>query len=143
MIDHRENADILIDSLSEKYGFEIELTTLKYGDYFIEPDITIERKTTKDFLISIIDGRLFKQAYRLAEFTRRPIILVEGRHYYGTGLDFSMESVKGVLITLAQTFHIPVLRSVDENDTAWYLNQMFEQRSRVGSNKGSLFGYKG
>ncbi len=143
LVDNREHADILIDTLMFQYGFEVVPVTLKYGDYFIEPDITVERKTTGDFIVSIIDGRLFKQAYQLAEHTQRPIILVEGKSYHDVDMDFSIEAIKGALITLAQTFHIPVLRTKDEKDTAWYLNQMFEQRCRVGQNKGCLFGYKG
>jgi DNA excision repair protein ERCC-4 len=141
IIDHRENAEVLINVLQKKYNFEIEYKQLKYGDYFIEPDITLERKTTKDFLLSIIDGRLFHQAYRLTELTQRPIILIEGKTCCNTGVNISIESIKGALITLAQTFHIPVLRTIDEKDTAWYIEHLFMQRNRVGKNKGSLLGY--
>ena len=142
IIDHRENADVLIKALQEKYGFEIDARQLKYGDYFIEPDITLERKTTRDFLLSITDSRLFRQAYRLAEFTERPIILIEGKDYRNTGVDVSIESVKGALISLAQTFHIPVLRTIDQEDTAWHIDHLFMQRNRIGKNKGALTGYR-
>jgi ERCC4-type nuclease len=141
IVDHREHADLLIETLSSQYCFNVEVTTLKLGDYFIKPDITVERKTTKDFIVSIIDGRLFRQAFRLVKCTKRPVIIIEGKSFHDENI--SIESVKGALITLAQTFHIPVLRTVNEHDTAWYLNQMFEQRDRVGRNKGSLYGYKG
>ena len=97
IIDHRENADKLIKLLQDKFYFEVDVRQLKYGDYFVEPDITLERKSTRDFLLSIIDGRLFKQAYRLAEYTERPIILIEGRSFRCTGVDVSIELVKGTL----------------------------------------------
>ena len=142
IVDHREHADVLTTMLQDKYHFEIVQKQLKYGDYLIEPDITLERKTTKDFLLSIIDGRLFRQAYHLTEHTQRPIILVEGRSYLNTGVDISIESVKGALITIAQTFHIPVLRTVDEEDTAWHIEHLFLQRNRVGKNRGVLLGYR-
>jgi len=31
------------------------------GDYQVEKRLIVERKTLKDFAVSIIDGRLFKQ----------------------------------------------------------------------------------
>ena len=111
IVDHREHADTLLHTLEMEYDFEISVTTLKYGDYFIEPDITIERKTTKDFIASILDGRLFNQAYRLSEFTKRPIIIIEGSSFTNLDINFSLDSIKGALITLAQTYHIPVLRT--------------------------------
>jgi len=140
IIDHRENADVMIKLLRDKYDFEVDVQQLKYGDYLIEPDITLERKTTRDFLLSISDGRLFHQAYRLAEFTERPLILIEGKSYRNTGVDVSIESVKGALITLAQTFYIPILRTMDQEDTAWHIDYLFMQRNRIGKNKGVLAG---
>ena len=142
VVDHRENADVLIKVLQEKYDFEVDVQQLKYGDYFIEPDVTLERKTARDFLLSIIDGRLFHQAYRLTEFTERPIMIIEGRSYRNTGIDVSVESVKGALISIAQTFHIPILRTVDMEDTAWHIEHMFMQRKRVGRNRAALQGYR-
>jgi DNA excision repair protein ERCC-4 len=143
IVDHRENADVLIDSLKNQYCFNVEITTLKLGDYFLEPDITVERKTTNDFIVSIIDGRLFNQAHILVKYAKRPIMIVEGRHFNLGKFGISAEPVNGALITLAQTFYIPVLRTIDEKDTAWHLNQLYLQRKRVGEQKGSLFGYKG
>ncbi|MCF7791168.1 MAG: hypothetical protein K9L78_04735 [Victivallales bacterium] len=70
--DHRESADLLIQTLKSQYNFQVEIRTLKYGDYYIKPDLFIERKTTKDFLVSIVDGRLFKQAFHLSKYTKRP-----------------------------------------------------------------------
>jgi len=66
-VDYRENASRLTDLLKNS-GALIEIKKLTYGDYIINGRITVERKTAKDFLISIIDGRLFNQLSSLKKF---------------------------------------------------------------------------
>lgn len=142
-VDIREKAEGLINLLKSSYDFEINLTTLKHGDYFIAPDTVVERKTAHDFLVSIIDGRLFSQAYCLAEYCERPVIIIEGETFFSEGYPtMSQEAIKGALITIAQTFHIPVLRTTSESDTAWHINQLYEHRQRVGEHIGPLLSYK-
>jgi len=142
-VDFREKAETLINLLKSSYKFELNITTLKHVDYFIASDTVVERKTTHDFLVSIIDGRLFNQAYCMAEYCVRPIIIIEGKTFSGEEYPtMSQEAVKGALITIAQTFHIPVLRTTSESDTAWHINQLYEHRQRIGEHLGPLLSYK-
>jgi ERCC4-type nuclease len=47
--------------------FQIKLIMqLPIGDYRIDDKIIIERKTIADFLSSVKNGRIFQQAYRMA-----------------------------------------------------------------------------
>lgn len=141
-IDHRENTDQLVSLLENTFGFQVSIKQLRFGDYLIPPDTVIERKTTRDFLVSILDGRLFQQAYRLAELAERPIIIIEGNSFTDRNeIGISLAAIKGAFISLAQTFHLPVLRTQNEADTAWHINQLFEQRQRIGVNRGSLHAY--
>ena len=66
IIDHREHANELKDCLQEHYTFIVSVEHLTLGDYSFGVNTIVERKTTHDFCLSIIDGRLFKQAWRLA-----------------------------------------------------------------------------
>lgn len=142
-VDFREKAETLINILKSAYEIEINTTALKFGDYFIPPDTVVERKTTCDFLVSIIDGRLFNQSYRLAEYCKRPIMLIEGETFFDEKYpNVSKEAIKGALITIAQTFYIPVLRTTSESDTAWCINQLYEHRQRIGENSGPLLSHK-
>lgn len=142
-VDFREKTEALVNLLKSSYGFEININALKHGDYFIHPDTIVERKTTYDFLVSIIDGRLFNQAYRLAENCEHPIIIIEGKTFFDEGYPVvSQEAIKGALITIAQTFHIPVLRTTSEPDTAWHINQLYEHHQRIGENPGPLLSHK-
>lgn len=61
-VDYREKPSGIIDILRSRNGIRVEEKRLSVGDYRINDHITVERKTTRNFIISIIDGRLFSQA---------------------------------------------------------------------------------
>lgn len=64
-IDYRERDSGIAGILRAKENFIVEEKKLSIGDFLINKHIAVERKTTKDFVISLIDGRLFSQASRL------------------------------------------------------------------------------
>lgn len=136
-MDSREQAADLAQELAATHGFEIRRAQLPRGDYWIGQDTLVERKTTRDFALSVIDGRLFDQAYRLVTFEEHPILVIEGMNF-ATDVHLSGNAVRGALITLAQTFRLPVLRTRDQIDTAWTFARLFEQRCRVGTGHGPL-----
>lgn len=92
-VDYREKASGLID-LFIREGISVEIKKVPYGDYIISNSITIERKTAKDLLISIIDGRLFSQLSNLKKYCINPILLIEGNPYK-TDLNFDNMAIKG------------------------------------------------
>jgi ERCC4-type nuclease len=115
IVDYREKASGLIDLLKDEGGF-IEVKKVPHGDYIINESITIERKAAKDFLISIIDGRLFKQLSKLKMFCKNPILVIEGNPY-NTDLKFDRMAIKGALISAEAIWHIPVIFSRSKEDT--------------------------
>ncbi|UCE38989.1 MAG: hypothetical protein JSW00_07140 [Thermoplasmata archaeon] len=94
----------------------IEVKNVLYGDYIINNSITIERKTAKDFLISIIDGRLFNQLSNLRKYCTNPLLLIEGNPYK-TDLNFENMAIKGALISTQAIWYIPVIFSRSKEDT--------------------------
>lgn len=115
-VDHRERGSAVIPAL-QAAGARLEFVALRAGDYRVGRALAIERKSAWDFWKSIFDGRLFRQAIRLASSSPRPLILVEGH-----GPDLSHPTVRGALITVAAVFGVPVLFSRDPADSArWIL----------------------
>ena len=114
-VDYREKASGLIDLLKKEDVF-IEVKKVPYGDYIINDSITIERKTAKDFLTSIIDGRLFNQLSNLKKHCPNPILLIEGNPYK-TDLNFDPMAIKGALISAQSVWHLPVIFSRSKEDT--------------------------
>ena len=56
----------------------LEMKTLPVGDYIVAPETVVERKSIRDLMSSIFDGRLFDQCNRLKEHFQFPIVLMEG-----------------------------------------------------------------
>lgn len=114
-VDYREKASGLID-LFIREGISVEIKKVPYGDYIISNSITIERKTAKDLLISIIDGRLFSQLSNLKKYCTNPILLIEGNPYK-TDLNFDRMAIKGALISAQAIWYVPVIYSRSKEDT--------------------------
>jgi DNA excision repair protein ERCC-4 len=114
-IDYREKASGLLDLLQQT-ELILEIGQVRYGDYIINDSITIERKTASDFLISIIDGRLFKQLSNLKKHCPRPLLLIEGNPYE-TGLAFDPQAIRGALLSTQAIWYIPVIFSGSKEET--------------------------
>lgn len=114
-VDYREKASGIVDLL-RKEDVILEIRKVSYGDYIINDSITIERKTSRDFLISIIDGRLFNQLSNLKRHCANPILLIEGNPYK-SDLNFEPPAIKGALLSAQAIWYIPVIFSRSKEDT--------------------------
>ena len=114
-VDYRETASGITDLLKSS-GALVKIAKLSYGDYIINDTITVERKTAKDFLISIIDGRLFNQLSNLKKFSNHPILLIEGNPFE-TQHNFDRTAIKGALVSIQTTWYVPVIFSRTKEDS--------------------------
>ena len=120
-VDYREKPSGILEALHNRNDVRVEEKKLSLGDYLINGHIVVERKTTKDFIISIIDGRLFTQASRLKKFAEKPVLVIEGRDLYHTGFAMDPRAIKGAITSLSTVWYIPVILSKDLNGTADFL----------------------
>jgi DNA excision repair protein ERCC-4 len=133
--DDRECKSDVINSLSEIQNVNVSIRRLSVGDYQIGSRVIVERKTLKDFAISIVDGRLFKQMIRLANSSFMGVLILEGTAVDTVDLKITRESMQGALITVSLVLGIPVLRSKDASETARlivYINRQIESLARGG-----------
>jgi DNA excision repair protein ERCC-4 len=114
-MDYREKASGLLVLLQET-ELILEVGEVRYGDYIINDAITIERKRARDFLISIVDGRLFKQLSNLKKHCSRPLLLIEG-NAYETDLAFDPLAIKGALLSTQAIWYVPVIFSSSKEET--------------------------
>lgn len=113
--DYREKASGIIELL-ETDGLNLEVGKIPYGDYIINDSITVERKTARDFLVSLVDGRLFKQLSGLKKSCTNPILLIEGNPFK-TDLEFDSMAIRGALVSTQTIWRVPVLYSRSKEDT--------------------------
>ena len=124
-VDYRETASGLVDLLKNT-GAVVDIKRIPCGDYVINEDVFIERKTAKDFLVSIIDGRLFSQLSNLKKTCGNPMLLIEGNPYR-TDLKFDRLAIRGAMISTSSIWYVPVLFSRDKEDSCDMLITMSKQ----------------
>ena len=77
IIDEREKASGVPRELS-KLGVLADYRLLPIGDYILSEDVGIERKSCRDLIASIYDGRLFEQLSQLTHHYAKSFLLIEG-----------------------------------------------------------------
>ena len=133
--DDRECKSEVIESLLQIEDVEVSIRRLSMGDYQIDTRLIVERKTLKDFAVSIIDGRLFKQMIRLANSNSKAALIIEGTASDTAELGMTREAMQGALITVSLILGIPVLRSKDPFETAKlivYIGRQIESMAMGG-----------
>lgn len=117
-VDHRERDAGVLEALCAKEDIVVEEKKLSMGDYLINKRIAVERKTTKDFVISLIDGRLFSQASRLKRHAEIPCMVIEGIDLFRTGYEVDPQAIKGAIVSLSVSWQIPLIFSKTPHGTA-------------------------
>ena len=127
-IDFREQRSGIVGEIEKlAEGLTFEMCPLSAGDYWIGDKIIVERKTLSDFLISIKSGRIFQQAYRIAQTDKNGLIILEGDKSMVDNSFMSRNAVQGALIHLTVFLGIPVIRSLNIHETAALLIDIFHQ----------------
>jgi ERCC4-type nuclease len=116
-VDDRERAGAAFTVLEKSPEFEIEVARLSRGDYLVDGRMLFERRTATDFAASIVSGRLFTQALRLATSGSRPILVVEGSDDELACTGVSREAILGALVSISIFVGIPVLRTCTAEET--------------------------
>ncbi len=118
VVDHREKASGVHEHLSALPNVTIEFRELDFGDYWVNDQLIVERKTMRDFAESIIDGRLFTQAWQLTQRVEHVVFLLEGGISQWEGLKMRRECLQGAIITLTLLYGFPLLRSLHAEESA-------------------------
>lgn len=113
--DTREGNSKVIRHLSEM-EIDVKVQAMAVGDYQVSDEVVIERKTAKDFVDSIVDKRLFKQARSLMEEFKRPLIILEGDDLYNGMIN--PNAIRGSIASIALNFGISIIPTRNAQDTA-------------------------
>lgn len=129
-VDHREARSGVTRELSN-LGVKVEPTNLPVGDYQIGSHVAVERKSSKDFVSSLIDKRMYKQAQELVENFPKPLIIIEGDDLYSSGIH--PNAIRGALASLALDFNIPIIPTRSPEDTAAMVHRIAIRESDKSS----------
>ncbi len=127
IIDERERKSGIPDLL-RAVGINIEMKTLPIGDYSVAPETIVERKSIRDLVSCVFDGRLFDQCNRLKEHFQFPIILMEGNVDEINEITENPLIFYGAVSTIALDFKIPIIPTPSADHTAKLLVSMCSRK---------------
>lgn len=119
--DSREGSSRVLREL-EQLNVDIKVKSLAVADYQVSDDVAIERKTNSDFISSIMDKRLHKQAKELVENFKKPLMIIEGTELYSGFIH--PNAVRGAMASIAVDFGIPIIPTRSPEDTAAMINRI-------------------
>jgi DNA excision repair protein ERCC-4 len=150
VVDERERSSS-IPSLLKKAGAVIDFAQLKVGDYIVSPETAVERKTVRDLVGSIYDGRLFVQCSDLVKHYPKPLLMVQGNIAELAEIPEDVVEEKDIkrlaermplaydaLATIAMEFRIPVIHTPSAEQTAQFLVTLVNKSLREGKATGPL-----
>ncbi len=124
-LDYREASSTLSAYISS-LGMTVEYDNLTTGDILIGEDILIERKTSRDLLTSIIDGRLFKQCQRMKNAKIKPLLLIELGEI---GNSVHPNAVLGALAHVTLDLGVPIITTKNSMESAHLIYLIAKQSS--------------
>jgi len=124
-IDIKEPKEMV--QLLKQHKCPVEVTELLAGDYVFD-EWAIERKTTKDFLSSVFDGRIWDQAFTLMTNFEHPIIIIEGGFpvVYDRYTFQKRKAFIGALTRLLKSFKCSVIVTPDKDGTAEFIANLYK-----------------
>ena len=127
IVDERERKSGIPDLL-KSVGLNLEMKTLPIGDYIVAPETVVERKSIRDLMASVFDGRLFDQCTRLKEHFEHPIVLMEGNVDEIEEITENPLIFYGAISTVVLDFKIPVIPTPSATHTAKLLVSMCSRK---------------
>jgi len=132
VVDHRERRSG-IPAMLATFGMSVDERALAVGDYVIVPgQIGVERKSPRDFALSIQHRRLFEQAERVKAAFATPIVVVEGASLY-TYTKMAPNALASAIARIMVRSGVSLLRTDNEEDTASYLLYLARHAAGLGS----------
>ena len=128
IIDERERKSGIPDLL-RAVGVKVEITNLPVGDYIVAPETVVERKSVRDLISSVFDGRLFDQCNRLKEHFEYPAILMEGNVDEIDEITENPLVFYGAISSVVLDYKIPIIPTPSASHSAKLLVSMCARQS--------------
>jgi Fanconi anemia group M protein len=136
VVDDRETSSKVVEHL-HTLGASLSVQRLPYGDYRIGDRIVVERKTTRDFVDTLIERDLFGQLRGLSGHALRPVLIIEGEDLYRER-DVNPNALRGALAAIAVDLGIIPFFSRDAEETSQMLLVLARREEESGERSGRL-----
>lgn len=116
--DSSEQTSGIPDLLRER-GADVQIVPLKAGDYWIQNKTLVERKTARDFMLSLYRGRLFEQLKAGKNLCDEFVLVIEGGNWVFDRL--KPPALQAALLTVLLSWKIPVIFTKNKRGTVQLL----------------------
>ncbi len=128
--DIHEKDSFILAELKSNQDIELLIQPLKIGDYLIGNTI-IERKTTSDFISSMISKRLIQQLMQMQQYENR-LLIIEGQISSilekDNNLHINPNAIRGFILSIISSYHTNIIFTKDYKDTSMYLITLAKQQ---------------
>ncbi len=131
VVDDRELVSKVSECLSAA-GARIRLERLTMGDYRIGDRILVERKTTRDFVDTLIERDLLGQIRQMAANCIKPVLIIEGSDLYSQR-DIHPNAIRGALAAIGINFGVTMFTTSGPQETAELLMILARRESEEGT----------
>jgi Fanconi anemia group M protein len=124
---HEKDSFILVE-LKSSPEIELEIQSLKIGDYLIE-DTIIERKTISDFISSMIKKRLIIQLEQMQQYKQR-FLIIEGEtsSLFDNNRGLHSNAIRGFILSIISKYNTNIIFTKNHLDTSKYLITLAKQQ---------------
>ncbi len=127
--DIHEKDSLILSELKSNQDIELIIQPLKIGDYLIGNTI-IERKTTSDFISSMLNKRLIEQLNQMRQYKQR-LLIIEGDLkdlYPNKESNLHPNSIRGFILSIITNYETNIIFTKDYQDTTSYLITLAKQQ---------------
>jgi ERCC4-type nuclease len=117
IIDIHEKNSLILSELATSKEIELEIQSLKIGDYLIG-NLAIERKTINDLISSIISKRILNQIENLKNYEKKLLIIEGNIKDLNQNLNINPNIIKGFILSCIINHNLPVIETKDYKETS-------------------------
>lgn len=128
--DIHEKDSMILAELKSNEDIELSIQPLKIGDYLIGNTI-IERKTTSDFISSMLNKRLIDQLRQMQQYKQKLLIIegnIEDLYPKKEENKLNPNAVRGFILSIISNYDTNIIFSIDYKDTTNYLITLAKQQ---------------
>ena len=135
--DIHEKDSMILSELKSNKEIDLEITSLEIGDYQVGGTI-IERKTTSDFISSIITKRLIRQIIQMQQYKQK-VIIIEGEinDLYNK---INPNAVRGFILSISLNYNINLIFTTSYKRYNCLSNN--SRKTRIKTKDSSLASFK-
>lgn len=125
-----------VPEILKDLGVVVITKQLSVGDYVINEDTAVERKTISDLVSSVFDKRFFDQLERLSSTYANSFLIIEGNVAKIREITDRWKAINSALVSATLSFNVKILYSMDKRETAEILKMISEKASSEPKRKG-------